>query len=508
MPNKSRKTKDFINYLATDDLPLIRHTKEVQKAREKALNAQASSYQLPKPHPGAQQSFYDSKASVTIYGGSAGGGKSFCLLLKAVKHINNPGYGSVIFRRTRPEITNEGGLWDESVKLYKNIPGARSREGNLDWTFPSGSAISFGHAQYESDVEDKYPGAQIAHIGFDELTKFTEKQFWFLFSRNRSTSGVVPTIDATCNPDADSWVAKLIDWWIDPNTGYPIPERAGILRYFYRVNGVLHWGDTEKELIDKFPHLAKIAPPKSLTFIPAVLDDNKTLMEVDPQYKANLLALHPVEMERLLKGNWKIKFSAGLVFNRKWFEIVDIEDVPRSPYEVLVRFWDLASTAREVATHSSCFSASQKWLKVDDIFYILDCYWEQLGAEAGDGQIISLGILDGDDCKIRWELEGGSAARRHEASMIKKIHETLPKVDCRGVAPLGDKLTRAKPWATAARAGQVKIVRAWWNDDFLAAVDAFDGSKKQPPINDIVDSGSGGWAETEQTLVFGGLLGD
>ena len=438
---------------------------------------------------------------------------SWALLRKSLTHIQNPDYGAVIFRRTSPEITTEGGLWDESKRLFHLIPGAIPREGKLDWKFPSGAAISFGHAQHEKDVENKFPGAQIAYIGFDELNKFTEKQFWFLFSRNRSTCGVKPRIDATCNPDADSWVAKLIDWWICPTSGYPIPERSGVLRYFYRLNNVIHWGDSAEELMFKFPDLAKVAPPKSLTFISATLDDNKILLTQNPDYKANLLSLLNVDMERLLKGNWKIKWSAGLVFNRSWFQIIDQEDLPTDLTGAqFLRFWDLASTAKEVALSSSCFSASQKWMKVKNKFtgeseyYILDVYWEQLGAEEGDNQIVTMAVADGKKVKQRWELEGGSASRRHEQSLIKAIKKALPECSCKGVQPLGDKLTRAKPWAMDARAGKIKILRAWWNDDFLSALDSFDGSRKTPPINDIVDGGSGAHSCLSQNLVFGGNL--
>jgi len=504
MPSKK------LNILSKAPTPLAEKVRA--NAIEKSKN-NIVSFKLPDPQPGKQAEFVNTTADVCIYGGGAGSGKSWALLRKALINIDNPNYGAVIFRRTSPEITTEGGLWDESKRLFHLIPGAFPREGKLDWKFPSGAAISFGHAQHEKDVENKFPGAQIAYIGFDELNKFTEKQFWFLFSRNRSTCGVKPRIDATCNPDADSWVAKLIDWWICPTSGYPIPERSGVLRYFYRLNNVIHWGDSAEELMLKFPDLAKVAPPKSLTFISATLDDNKILLTQNPDYKANLLSLLNVDMERLLKGNWKIKWSAGLVFNRAWFQIIDQEDLPTDLTGAqFLRFWDLASTAKEVASSSSCFSASQKWMKVKNKFtgeseyYILDVYWEQLGAEEGDNQIVTMAVADGKKVKQRWELEGGSASRRHEQSLIKAIKKALSECSCKGVQPLGDKLTRAKPWAMDARAGKIKILRAWWNEDFLSALDSFDGSRKTPPINDITDAGSGAHSCLSQNLVFGGNL--
>ncbi len=179
---------------------------------------------------------------------------------------------------------------------------------------------------------------------FDELTHFTESQFWYLVSRNRSMSGVRGYVRATCNPDPDSFVATLITWCIDQETGFPIPERAGKIRWVLRINDTLHWGNTRQELIEQFrgkvPNEA--LQPKSVTFIPASLNDNALLMKSGPGYYANLLALPTVERERLLGGNWKIRASAGLYFQRRWLKVA-----AALPADIrLVRSWDLAGTER------------------------------------------------------------------------------------------------------------------------------------------------------------------
>ena len=83
-----------------------------------------------------------------------------------------------------------------------------------------------------------WQGAQITLICFDELTHFSAHQFFYMVSRNRSTCGVRPYIRATCNPDADSWVADLLAWWIDQETGLPIRERAGVVRYYIRIAAI------------------------------------------------------------------------------------------------------------------------------------------------------------------------------------------------------------------------------------------------------------------------------
>ena len=413
--------------------------------------------------------------------------------MKAARHISNPEYGAVIFRNTCPEITNEGGLWDESIKLYRGIPGAVPRESKTDWMFSSGAAISFGHTD---KLQFKYPGAQIAFIGFDELTSFEEKDFWFLQSRNRSTCGVTPTISATCNPDADSWVGKLIEWWIDQETGFAIPERSGVKRYFYRINEVLNWGDSVKELAERFPDMAAIAPPKSLAFIPGSIYENKILLKSNPQYLSSLLALHPVMMERLLKGNWKVKFESGNIFRRDWFEVVERDNL--EPLK-LTRFWDFAATDKTVATKNSSYTASVKVGKIDDTYYLFDLTAEQVGAETGTIALESTARQDGHRVRVRWELEGGSAALRYQVT----LKELLNGFDARGIRPMGDKKTRALNWATLAAQGKVKVVRGPWNDLFFSAISQFDGSHR-PMVNDAIDAVSGGIQDLQNMLEYGG----
>lgn len=180
------------------------------------------------------------------------------------------------------------------------------------------------------------------------------------------------------------------------------------------------------------------------------------------------------------------KAESGKLFNRSWFEVVD--SVPSHSSEV--RFWDFAATAKEVARSTSFYSASQKWCKVGDIYYILDCFWEQVGAGQADDSVTTIAAQDGQNCSVRWELEGGSAAIRYADALKRK----LQGFNADGVKPLGDKVTRAIPWASEAKRGNVKLLRGEWNNQFLDAVHAFDGTPK-PLVNDIVDSGSGAYAE-------------
>jgi hypothetical protein len=260
-------------------------------------------------------------ADIAVIGGSAGCGKTWLLEAEAARSTQNPRYGATIFRRTSPQIRSQGGLWDTSKEIYQPL-GARPRETSLEWLFPAGSRIAFRHLEHEKNIFD-YQGAQIPFIGFDELTHFTAEMFWYMVSRNRSNCGVKPYIRGTCNPDPNSWVAHIIEWWINEE-GFPDPAKKGKLRYFTRIGEDMIWGDTKDEVIANAPHL--LTDPavkagilkvhdliKSFTFIGGSIYDNPLFIRQDPAYLGNLLSMKTEEKLRLLDGNWKISLDGLMI---------------------------------------------------------------------------------------------------------------------------------------------------------------------------------------------------
>lgn len=420
-----------------------------------------------RPQP-KQEIALASPADILIFGGGAGGGKTWTLLIEALRNTGNGRFGGVIFRRTSPQITNEGGLWDESLNIYPHF-GAKPRTSpNHSWNFPAGSRISFAHLQLEKTVLD-WQGSQLAFIGFDELTHFTEYQFFYMLSRARSLSGVRPYIRATCNPDADSWVRRFISWWIDDKTGFPIPDRIGRLRYFVRIGSEIYWSTDRAKLREKWPEVL----PKSVTFVPALLSDNPKLLEKDPAYKANLHALPLVERERLLNGNWNIRLEAGKFFNRSWFRIAD--EIPRpiaGERPVDCRFWDFASTAKKLTGNDPDFTAgvlirSFPKQKRFCVLSVIAFQGDPAEVEKTFKQTARLDAdrakRDGARLKIRWEIEGGSAGKRESY----RLTSDLVGFDAKGIKDNRDKLTRAREFAIQAEAGNIDVLNADWTENFL-----------------------------------------
>jgi predicted phage terminase large subunit-like protein len=278
------------------------------------------------PQPGPQTEFLRTPADICIYGGQAGGGKSYGLLLDQLRWCSTPGFSGIIFRRTRPQLLGGGGIWENANDLYREF-GAKFRSGSpMDAKFPSGAKVAFSHLQLEKDKYE-HQGQQYAVIGFDELPHFTETQFWYLVSRNRSGCGVQPYVRATCNPDAGSWVATFIAWWIDQKTGLAIQERSGVLRWMLRdkITNAIQWYGTEEDAAEAAD---ADQTPLSVTFIPASLDDNPALENADPTYRRKLQAMTRVERERLLGGNWKISSVDGAEWPGDYFVDIDAEEWP------------------------------------------------------------------------------------------------------------------------------------------------------------------------------------
>ena len=385
-----------------------------------------------RPQQGPQEQFLSSPADIAIYGGSVGGGKTYALLLEPLRHMDNPGFGVVIFRRDSGQITNEGGLWDNAKDIYRPLGATFMESAPKRVIFPSGAKITFNHL-HTDDAVYGYQGAQVALICFDELTHFSEKQFTYMLSRNRSTCGVRPYVRATCNPDSDSWVARFISWWIDQDTGYAIPERSGLLRYFIRIDGEIHWADTPDELAAEF----RVSPElcKSATFISSSIFDNKVLLKADPGYLASLNALSLVEKERLLRGNWKIRPAAGLYFKRDMFRIV---------HDLLN-----ASDVRALMVNTAMADRAQ-YKNVQTVI-------PQDPGQAGKDQAASL------------------------ASLLAGFRVSTHTVT-------GSKITRAEPFAAQVQHGAVMVMAGAWNQAFFDELEGFPDALHDDQVDAASDA--------------------
>ena len=421
------------------------------------------------PQPGKQEQFLESRADITIFGGAAGGGKSHGILLLPLYYRNVERFNCIIFRRTFPEITRPGGLWDEANHLYSKM-GA-TLKGKPEWAaiWPSGAKVVFSHLEYEKDCESHH-GGQYCLICFDEITTFSEFQFIYLLMRNRSTCGVKPYVRCTCNPDADSWVKKWIAWWLDEDTGLPIEDRAGKLRWFIRGNNnTLIWNDADgKPLQEKTIHTDyPEVEPKSMTFIPSRLEDNAILMKLDPNYKSNLLAMNKVDRERFYYGNWNARAEDGM-FSPDWFELS--EELPK-PTSAKMRYWDRANTEKSEKNTNPDYTSGIRGYISGDVFVIDDLQHFRGSPAQNEKRIEQTAKTDGKDVIITLEQEPASSGK----DVIYHYQERVLKdYVVRADRPSGQKTDRAKAVSALAEQGKVILkVDTSWNRPFLNEMAAF-----------------------------------
>ncbi len=255
---------------------------------------------LFKPNEGPQTDFLAASEREVLYGGAAGGGKSYAMLADPLRYLAHPQFSGLLLRRTTEELREL--VW-KSQELYpKIIPGVKWSERKMQWTSPAGGRLWLSYLDRDDDVL-RYQGLSFCWIGFDELTQWPTGFAWdYLRSRLRSTAPELPVyMRATTNPGGAGhvWVKK---YFVDP-------APAG--KQFWATDAS---GDT---LIYPKGHTKEGQPLFQRKFIPAKLFDNPYLSSTG-DYETMLLSLPESQRKRLLEGNWDVAEGAAFPeFDRK-----------------------------------------------------------------------------------------------------------------------------------------------------------------------------------------------
>lgn len=453
------------------------------------------------PQAGQQTAFLSSHADICIYGGEAGGGKTFGILLETLRYVENSDFSAIILRRSKQQVRQKGGLWDESYKFYPKFdPKAKPNGTFLTWTFPSGSTIGFSAIQYDKDKYN-FDGTQIPLILFDELQGFTEEMFFYMLSRNRSgqCKGIKPYIRATCNPKPKSWLKRFIRWWLDDEGRYADYSKSGKIRWFIRDGDKIIWADTKEELLIDYPK----SNPLSVTFIPASLKDNPALLKNDPDYEAKLSALPYFERLRL-KGDWKVEPGGGLIFKKEWFKKAIA--IPNNIVEI-IRYWDRAATEtktdaerREKKGKNDPDSTSGILMArcKNDSYFVLDRI--NFRGTPGTVQEKIKSVAEQDrhnfpDVPYSVGLEQDPAqAGKAEIDFYVKL---LSGFHVRKFAARQNKIVRSSPLSSQVENGNVYVLESSWTDDYIDQLVGFPDA----PHDDDVDATSGAFNALSNNVI-------
>jgi len=274
---------------------------------------EASDKVVFRPNEGPQTSFLAAPEREVLYGGAAGGGKSYAMLVDLLRYAHLKDYRALLLRRTLSELTE---LIDKSKSLYHEaFPGSEFKESKSLWVFPSGATAHFSYVDRDSDVT-RYQGQAYQWIGVDELGHYATPYVWdYLRSRLRSTNPAIkPCMRATANP------GYVGGWWIKKM----FIDRADWGKPFWAA-------DMETGAVLKYPawHEKSGTPLFQRRFIPAKLTDNPFLMHSD-EYMENLMSLPEVERRRLLEGDWDVAEGAAFTEFDRSVHVVEPYELPKS----------------------------------------------------------------------------------------------------------------------------------------------------------------------------------
>lgn len=404
----------------------------------------------------------------------------------------------VIFRRTSKMITAPGSIWHEAVSMYTSIykTGLRIKHRENEIIFPNGSLLKFSHMQHASNMYD-HKGGQYSLVIYDEATDFTEDMVVYLLSRMRNAYvGHAPQMFLMTNPDYNSFLRTWIqDYYLDPNTGIPIEERAGDKRFFFRQGNTMLWYNSKEEA-EAVHGTGNGSGISSFTFIPFTCRDNPPLLKAQPDYISRLMSLPRVEMERLLLGSWFARPEASGLFKREWVELVPFIN-PKAHKRV--RSWDFAFTKPSEQNPDPDYSRGVLISKDKiNIYTIEDVKSIRDRVHAVEQLIFNTAIQDGTEVLITIPQDPNAAAGAYAKDLQRRLGEM--GFTCRLKRPVKSKVTRFAPFSSVAQAGFVKVVIAEWNKEFFDELEIFDGNGKYH--DDQVDGVSDAFSELNKELVL------
>ena len=283
-----------------------------------------------KPYDGFQDQFVRSDVDFVIGGGCMSSGKTAAAVMSIAEPIQDGLFRGVFLRNNLGDLKSGGGILDEFRNVYGGYANiVESGDPHVD--FPSGARIDVTHIadQNKDKVLQRFKGRQYDYIYFDEGTGFTWECFCAVYSRNRGKAAWTGKVRMTTNPKKSHWLRIFLDWYIGID-GYIIPERNGVVRYFY-INGEsvkdVVWGDSKEEVYNKcriqidrtlyrvngkYGKATYKDMIKSFTFYEGKIAGNKAILDNNSGYVGSVAVMGGKEAQANLEGNWNVDTDSGV----------------------------------------------------------------------------------------------------------------------------------------------------------------------------------------------------
>lgn len=453
-----------------------------------------------RPQKGRQSEVFkviaEQKADFILLTGGRSSGKTELITMADLLFAHDTNFRSVKFRRTYKQLTRAGGLWQKAASQYKFFD-AKPNKSDLKYVFPSGAEVAFSYCDTMEDAES-WRGSELSLIAFDEINHHEWEQITMLQTCLRSQADMHSMMIGTCNPDEQSWVYQLFlkGYYIDEETGFPIEERNGDIRY-YIIDPV-----TEKPVFshnleffeENYPHIIRpvnpvtgeqmYVEPKKFCFFSLCIWDNPIAQKLNPKYVAELVALPPYKRDTQLYGCWTAKAQKNKMFKREFLR--GLGNHPEYGYEtvelptnrVTVRAYDLAYTEPSQANKYPDYTASIKMHKCSRGYYYIDGGWHpelhdpvkddksqvvlgrfRKNVGVRDEYMLRQALYDGKNCTIVLPKASSAGKAEFEQLKVMFVNEGFKVVGAATGNAANAKALRFSPFCSAAEQGLVFILK-------------------------------------------------
>ena len=422
----------------------------IDEAAELLTRVRDNKY-IPKVPTTKQLEFLACMDREALYGGAAGPGKSYALLMASLMYVDEADYKAAIFRQSHADLIKPGALMDLAGEWLRG----KAKFHHPTWHFPSGAQLTFGYLEPMRTAMQQHQGAQYHSVAIDELTQCaTDYQYRYLMGRQRRSDKhkhIPIRMRGGCNPGGAGaiWVKERFV----PDDYVP----GGVSRGTWKID----------------PDTGEVRP-----FFSARLIDNPHVDYED--YVKSLMHLDPITRAQWLNGDWTVR-AAGMIFRREWWTSVPCRPALASR----VRFWDLAATPEGRYTAGVLLAEDMK-----SRFTVEHCVRGRWTPGERDQVILATAELDGPEVAVGLEEEGGSGG----IAQIDNLRRLLKRFTVLTYRPVGGgtgpgKLIRASVWSSKAEQGWFDYVPGNWSQAYFDELELFRGEKAD--LSDQVDATSG-----------------
>lgn len=460
-----------------------------------------------RPQEGMQTKVFEviseQKADFILLTGGRSSGKTELITMADLLFAHDTNFRSVKFRRTYKQLTRAGGLWQKAASQYKYFD-AKPNKSDLKYVFPSGAEVDFSYCDNMEDAES-WRGSELSLIAFDEINHHEWQQISMLQTCLRSQADMNSMMIGTCNPDEESWVYQMFlkGYYIDEETGFPIEERNGDIRY-YIIDPVTENPVFSHDLEffeENYPHIIRpINPvtgeqmyvePKKFCFFSLCIWDNPIAQRLNPKYVAELVALPPYKRDTQLYGCWTAKPIKNKMFRREFLRglgehpIYGFETVELPSRCKTARAWDLAYTEPSQAYKYPDFTASCKIHRCSNGYYYLDGGWHpelhdpvddknpqkvlgrfRKNVGTRDEYMLKQAHYDGKNCTVILPKAAAAGKAEFEQLKVMFVNEGFRVLGASTGNVANAKALRFSPFCSAAEQGLVFILKDTFRDEY------------------------------------------